>query len=379
MKNCLLYLVTEDWYFLSHRINLALSAKDKGYRVCVVCRDNGHIKKIVEKGIECYPVSWNRGFINIFSLIKNIIEIKKIISEIDPQVIHFVSIQSIITGCIPLFFNNNISKVLAFTGLGTIVLSNSIKVKILRLILTVIVYFISRKKNTKVIVQNNDDKKLLLKKFNCHYDRIQIIRGSGVDINYYSFLEEPPYPPVIVTFVGRFLKDKGIENLIKAFSILRDKKKDVKLWLVGEPDFENVSSVSDKYIEKSIKENKNIKWVGKVSDIKSVWEKSHIAVLPSKREGLPLSLLEAAACGKPIIASDVVGCREVAISGFNAVTFDVDNVVQLADAIIYLSTSHKIRKHYGRNSRSLVEKDMSEREVIKETIKIYNDLMVNKI
>ena len=116
-----------------------------------------------------------------------------------------------------------------------------------------------------------------------------------------------------------------------------------------------------------------------MSDIKSVWEKSHIAVLPSKREGLPLSLLEAAACGKPIIASDVVGCREVAISGFNAVTFDVDNVVQLADAIIYLSTSHKIRKHYGRNSRSLVEKDMSEREVIKETIKIYNDLMVNKI
>ena len=105
----------------------------------------------MEKGIECYPVSWNRGFINIFSLIKNIIEIKKIISQIDPQVIHFVSIQSIITGCIPLFFNNNISKVLAFTGLGTIVLSNSIKVKILRLILTVIVYFISRKRIQKLL------------------------------------------------------------------------------------------------------------------------------------------------------------------------------------------------------------------------------------
>ena len=97
------------------------------------------------------------------------------------------------------------------------------------------------------------------------------------------------------------------------------------------------------------------------------------------RAWIPGKVQSYLACGKPIIASDVVGCREVAISGFNAVTFDVDNVVQLADAIIYLSTSHKIRKHYGRNSRSLVEKDMSEREVIKETIKIYNDLMVNKI
>ena len=179
-----------------------------------------------------------------------------------------------------------------------------------------------------------------------------------------------------MSFVGRFLKDKGIENLIEAFSIIRDKKLDIKLWLVGEPDYGNISSVTKEYLENAISVNKNIEWKGKVSNIKKIWKNSHIAVLPSKREGLPLSLLEAAACGKPIVASDVPGCREIAISGFNAILFDVDNIVQLADSIIYLSLQHKLRKDFGINSRSLVEKDMSEKEVIQETIKVYENLLV---
>ena len=169
---------------------------------------------------------------------------------------------------------------------------------------------------------------------------------------------------------------KGIENLIEAFSIIRDKKLDIKLWLVGEPDYGNISSVTKEYLENAISVNKNIEWKGKVSNIKKIWKNSHIAVLPSKREGLPLSLLEAAACGKPIVASDVPGCREIAISGFNAILFDVDNIVQLADSIIYLSLQHKLRKDFGINSRSLVEKDMSEKEVIQETIKVYENLLV---
>ena len=376
MNNCLLYLVTEDWYFISHRLKLALSAKNKGYRVCLACRDNGHINKIKKYGIECYQIDWDRGSLNIFSFIKNIIETRKIIKKINPSIIHLVSIQTIITGCSSLIFNRSISKVLAFTGLGTLFISNGIKVKILRLFLKKIVSFYSRMNNTRILVQNIDDKNLLVTKFKCSKTNIQIIRGSGVDINYYVYSKEPKYPPFIVTFVGRFLKDKGIVNLIKAFSIIRDKNLDIKLWLVGEPDNENLSSVSKEYIKNALEENKNIYWKGNVADVKEIWKNSHIAVLPSRREGLPLSLLEAAACGKPIIASDVPGCREIAITGFNALTFDVENIEQLADAIIHLSSDHQVRKDFGIKSRSLVEKDMSEKQVIKETIKVYADLMI---
>ena len=376
MNNCLLYLVTEDWYFISHRLKLALSAKNRGYRVCLACRDNGHIDEIKKYGIDCYQIDWDRGSLNIFSFIKNIIEIRNIIKKTNPSIIHLVSMQTIITGCFALIFNRKVGKVFAFTGLGTLFLSIGIKVKILRFILKNIISFYSRMKNTRILVQNIDDKKLLLTKFKCSQTNIQIIRGSGVDINFFVYTKEPEYPPYIVTFVGRFLKDKGIENLIKAFSIIREKNLDIKLWLVGEPDNENLSSVSKEYIEKVLEENKNIYWKGKVSDIKTIWKNSHIAVLPSRREGLPLSLLEAAACGKPLIASDVPGCREIAITGFNALTFDVENIEQLADSIIHLVSDHQMRKDFGIKSRSLVEKDMSEKQVIEETIKVYEDLMI---
>ena len=376
MNNTLLYLVTEDWYFISHRLNLALEAQKKGFRVCVACRNSGRLDEIKAYGIECYPLDWNRGSLNVFSVIKGIIETRRVLHKVKPQIFHLVSIQSIITGCIATLFNDKIGKVLAFTGLGTLVISENIRVKFLRFILSVVIYFCSRNKLTKILVQNIDDQKLLIRKFYCSKSNVDIIRGSGVDIKYYCYQHEPEYPPFIVTYVGRFLKDKGIETLVKAFSIINENNLDIKLLLVGAPDSANSSSISINYLKQAIKENKNIQWEGEVSDIRKIWKKSHIAVLPSKREGLPMSLLEAAASGKPIVSTDVPGCREIAIEGLNAVTFEVDNIVKLANAIIYLCNNDKIRKEFGIRSRKLVESDMSEEEVIKKTIEKYEKLCV---
>ena len=254
MKNCLLYLVTEDWYFISHRLNLALSAKQQGYRICVICRDNGHVEKILSKGIECYPINWNRGSMNIFVLFKNVLKIRKIIYSINPQIVHFVSTQSIIVGCLSIFFNKNVSKILAFTGLGTLVLSNNIKVKILRIILNFIIARFSKRDNTKILVQNKDDHDFLIKRFNCSPSNLKIIRGSGVNIEHFVYEEEKSYPPFIVTFVGRLIKDKGVDTLIKAFDILKKKNLDIKLKLVGSADLENSSSISDKDLDSFVEE-----------------------------------------------------------------------------------------------------------------------------
>ena len=149
MRKSLLFLVTEDWYFASHRLKLAISAKKKGYRVCLAARNN--------------------------------------VKTIKPEIVHLVSIQTIITGCLSLLFYKKIGKVLAFTGLGTLFISNGLKEKSLRFMLKVILFYFSRTKDTLILVQNKDDKKLLLSKFFCRKTNIRIIRGSGVDTSYYSY------------------------------------------------------------------------------------------------------------------------------------------------------------------------------------------------
>ena len=170
------------------------------------------------------------------------------------------------------------------------------------------------------------------------------------------------------------IKDKGIEALFNAFHLVNKTNKNINLLIAGSIDRSNPSAIDESYIKRELSKNKNISWLGEVSDVKKLWKKSHIAILPSRREGLPKSLLEAAASGKAIIATDVPGCREIAINNVNAITVPLDNTVELAKAIEYLSKNHKIRKTYGLKSRELVERDMSEEIIINKTIFIYENL-----
>ena len=205
-------------------------------------------------------------------------------------------------------------------------------------------------------------------------NKIHLILGSGVNTKYFEVEKEPDYPPIIVTYLGRIIKDKGIENLIDAFNIVNETNKEIYLIIAGSIDYLNPSTISEEYIKNAISNNSNISWIGEVSNVKELWRKSHIAVLPSKREGLPKSLLEAAACGRAIISTNVPGCREIAINGVNAKLVNFGNVRQLSKAILFLSENHLVRKSYGLKSRELVESDMSEDKVIKNTLSFYKKL-----
>ena len=258
--------------------------------------------------------------------------------------------------------------------MGSIFLSKNLKIKFLKYIILIFLFINFKKKNNRIIVQNKDDYDYFSKKFSINKNKITLIRGSGVDINYYQSMKEPPINSIIVTFVGRLIKDKGIETLFMAFKKVNRINKNINLLIAGDIDISNPSAISKSYIDKELRENKNISWLGNVKNVKELWSKSHIAVLPSRREGLPKSLLEAAASGKPIIATDVPGCREIAINNYNAITTSLDNADELADAIKYLASNHKIRKQFGFNSRVLVERDMSEEIIVNKTISIYESL-----
>ena len=372
MKKKLLYIVSEDWYFLSHRLSLAIEAQNKGYIINVLCKDTGKLKLIKSYGFNCYELSSSREDMSFINLLKEIVNIRSVIRNIKPNLIHLVALKPIILGLLSTFLNYKIAIITSITGLGSIFLSNNLKVKMIKAFIKFFLFINFKKNNINIIVQNKDDRDFCLNTLKCNKNNLHFIRGSGVNTKIFEFHEEPSFPPIVLTFVGRLIKDKGIEILIDAFEIASRNNK-IKLLIAGKIDHFNPSAITEKYLKSKLEDNKNIIWLGEVLDIKSLWKKSHIAILTSRREGLPKSLLEAAASGKPIIATDVPGCREIAINDFNAITVPLDNKSKLVEAIDLLSKNDKLRKKYGLNSREIVEKYMSEDIILNKTISVYKN------
>jgi glycosyltransferase involved in cell wall biosynthesis len=174
--------------------------------------------------------------------------------------------------------------------------------------------------------------------------------------------------------MGRLLDDKGLRTLVAAHEILNRRGRSIELIIAGEADPANPASIPDKEIQAWTR-RPGIKMLGQVSDIRDVWTRAHIAVLPSRREGLPKSLLEAAACGRPIVATDVPGCREIALHNENALLVPVDDPPALADAIDRLAQNAELRSRLGASGRRLVEAEFSAARIGQETVALYTRLL----
>jgi glycosyltransferase involved in cell wall biosynthesis len=224
-------------------------------------------------------------------------------------------------------------------------------------------------------VQNPDDLTALTR-LHIPPNRIVLVRGSGVDVGRLRPLPDPEVPPT-VAFVGRLLDDKGIRTLVAAHRLLRGQRTDVRLLIAGTPDPANPVSVTDEEAASWSKEP-GITWLGHVDDISGLWARAHIAVLPSRREGLPLSLLEAAACGRAMIATDVPGCREIVIHEKTGLLVPVDDASALAGAIVRLASDPESRASYASAARRLVVAEFATDIIGPQTIGLYRRLMVSE-
>jgi glycosyltransferase involved in cell wall biosynthesis len=222
------------------------------------------------------------------------------------------------------------------------------------------------------LVQNPDDRQLLLG-LGIAPTRIVLIPGSGVDVAWLKPLPEPA-GPVTLGFIGRLLDDKGIRVLVAAHRLLRARGLPVILLIAGTPDPANPASVSRAEAEAWSREP-GISWLGHVDDIATVWARAHIAVLPSRREGLPKSLLEAAACGRPMIATDVPGCREVAIPNETGLLVPPDDAAALAEAIERLAQAPDLRARFGAAARRLAETRFSADAIGRAVTELYLQLV----
>jgi glycosyltransferase involved in cell wall biosynthesis len=206
--------------------------------------------------------------------------------------------------------------------------------------------------------------------------RIALIPGSGVDVHRFTPLPEPVGAPTF-GFVGRLLDDKGVRTLVAAHRLLRKRIPDAELLIAGTPDPANPASVSE-LEARSWNDEAGLTWLGHVADIAGFWAKAHAAVLPSRREGLPLSLMEAAACGRAMIASDVPGCREIVLHERTGLLFPVDDPVALADAMGRLAVDKDLRARCALKARKLVVERLAADLIGRQTVTLYRHLLVGK-
>jgi glycosyltransferase involved in cell wall biosynthesis len=232
--------------------------------------------------------------------------------------------------------------------------------------------FLLGAKGASALVQNPDDR-AALEGIGVPADRIALIPGSGMDTQAAQPLPEPP-GEITIGFVGRLLEDKGVRALMAAHALMAERGAPVRLLIAGDRDPANPASIGESEIARW-KARPAVEMLGHVGDIEKVWARAHIAVLPSRREGLPKSLLEAAAFGRPIVATDVPGCREIARHGVNAFLVPADDPSALAGALALLARDPDLRLRFGAAGRRLVEEEFSSRRIGREIVQLYGRLL----
>jgi len=369
----IIYFVSEDWYFCSHRLPIARKALENGFKVVVITRVNKHRGIIESEGFELAPIEINRGSMNLFSELRIISTLYSYYKQYNPDIVHHVAIKPVIYGTLVARFICSIKIVNAMAGLGFVFISNKKKVKLLRLFIHRLFRFLFDNKNGQLILQNKDDLDYFTKNKLVKKDQVTIIRGSGVDIKKFIPVEECTGIPIVM-LASRMLWDKGVGEFVEAAKILKQEGVEARFVLVGKNDSENPASISNSQLNEW-NELDIVEWWGDKTGMHKVLAQSSIVCLPSYREGLPKVLLEAASCGRAIIATDVPGCREIVHNGENGILVPLKNANSLASAIKELLNKPEKRKIMGTNGRRLVENEFSEETVVSQTLKVYQELL----
>jgi glycosyltransferase involved in cell wall biosynthesis len=370
----IIYFVSEDWYFCSHRLPIARKTLAEGFKVVVVTRVGKHRGIIESEGFELAPIEIKRGGMNLFSELRTISTLYLYYKKYNPDIVHHVAIKPVIYGTLVTKLIGSIKIVNAMAGLGFVFISDKKKIKLLRFFIHKLFRFLFDNKNGKLILQNKDDLVYFINNKLVKKEQVTIIRGSGVDIKKFTPVEECIGIPIVM-LASRMLWDKGVGEFVEAAKILKQEGVETRFVLVGENDSENPASISNSQLNEW-NELDILEWWGERTDMHKVLAQSSIVCLPSYREGLPKVLLEAASCGRPIIATDVPGCREIVDDGENGLLVPLKDSIALANAIKELIDNPEKRKSMGTNGRRLVENEFSEEIVVSQTLKVYQELLV---
>ncbi len=365
----LLFVVTEDWYFVSHRLPLAVAARAAGFEVAVATREGRQADVVRRAGIRLIPFELSRRGGNP---LREVLALWRLYRREQPDLVHHVALKPVMLGALAAWLARVPAQVNAVAGLGWLFTSSSGIVRLARPVLRRVLAHLLNQPQSLTIVQNPEDRALLARS-GVAASRLRLIRGAGVDVQIFYPVVPPP-APVCIALVARMLWDKGVGEFVKAAQRLTEAGVKARFILVGDPDPANPASVPAATL-RSWHGQHGVEWWGRREDMPTVMQTMHIACLPSfYGEGLPKSLLEAAACGLPIITSDAPGCREIVQEGVNGLLVPVRDVDALVVALWKLIDDPGLRLRMGEQSRLLVETAFSLEIVLEQTLAVYREL-----
>jgi glycosyltransferase involved in cell wall biosynthesis len=376
----LIFLVTEDWYFWSHRLPVARAARDAGFAVVVATRVQEHGERIRNEGFRLEPLPWRRRGDGIAGAVRAIAAVAALYRREHPDIVHHVALKPVLFGgaAIRLAYPRRATRppvVAAVAGLGSGFAPATGAARLKRAALGEAVARFAA--GAHVIVQNPEDG-AALGGFGVDRARIVLIRGSGIDTAYFGLLPDPPAPPVTVALVARMLRSKGVLDAVAAVRRLRERGMQIQLVLAGPTDPDN-SDTLDEVTLAALTAEPGVEWAGNVADVRTVWRRAAIAVFPSTYgEGVPKALLEAASCGRPIVASDMPGCREIVRPGETGFLAPPHDVAGLAEGLARLAGDADLRRTMGAAARSLVEREFAEARVAEQTLALYDTALRGK-
>ena len=374
-KPKLLFVVTEDWYFLSHRMPTVRGAQQAGFDVAVVT-SNGSARAAIEaQGVRVIPFSFDRRSLKAGQAVQQVKALASIYKAEKPDIVHHIAMKPILFGSLAAWQARVPRVVNAFAGLGYVFSADTALARAVRLVLVPAFRMLLHRPGSIVLFQNDDDRQLLQKLGALSkQSKTVLIRGSGVETDKLAPSPQPDSADFICAFAGRMIGIKGLPTMHEAFARLRQEAPHIKLWLCGQPDPGNPGSWTQEQIDQWTRDNPSVIYKGHCH-MADIWAQSHVALQPSYGgEGIPKSLLEAAACGRAIIATDVPGCREVVNEGINGFLVPPHHAALLAERILMLAQDRDLCARMGHASRTLVEGDLSAASVTEKTRALYESL-----
>jgi glycosyltransferase involved in cell wall biosynthesis len=375
----LLFIVNVGWFFVSHRLPLAIAAKAEGYDVHVATAlepgvDDDTPRLLAEHGIELHQLRLSRNGAHPIELLRDFYDLLRLYQQLAPDFVHLVALKPLLLGGLAAKFAGLRAVVMAVPGRGSVFSAKGAKATLRRWIAVLMYRMAYLKGRSRVIIQNVEDQQYFLERGVFAPDHVRLIRGSGVDIR--AFLPQPePVGLVTVVFASRMLREKGVAEFVAAASRMRREGNPVRFILVGDPDHGNPHSHTRAELEAWVASGA-VEWSGFQKDMNAVFGGAHVVCLPTYYgEGVPKVLIEAAACGRPIITTDMPGCRDIVRHRENGLLVKARDVCALVEALTTLVSDAALRAAMGRRGREIVESEFSLDIVVKQTLDIYKEFV----
>lgn len=370
----LLYLVTEDWYFASHRLPLARAAVAAGYHVTVACRVREHGEALRQAGCEVVPFVLSRAGMAPWREWGAWRQLVALYREHRPDLVHQVALKPVLYGSAAAHRAGRVAVVNALAGLGYLASSRTLKARILRPAVWAALRRALHGERHRLIVQNPEDRDVLLAAGLVAPEQLVLMRGVGVALDLFVPSPEPPGPPVVL-LPARMLWAKGVGEFVAAARLLRQRGLEARFVLAGRADTDNPTAVPLAQLDRWAAGGE-VEWWGHREDIAAALRECAVVCLPTTYgEGVPKALLEAAASARPIVATDTAGCREVVRDGSNGLLVPPHDVPALGEALAKLLADPALRARMGAAGRARAEADFDEQVIVRHTLRLYAELL----